>query len=409
MRQEQGNFVDILQKALRELPEGKIEFSGPGGGFVSVTFIEGDIQFVESSWGTGNEELKRIYEWKSGTCFIKDLTPEEKKILETKWQRPVILETGKKQQKDEIGEIPKKIEAILKEIRRKDIDLDAFLSEVHDKRYSGEARIITPRGKSQVLFYQGLPIINSDRRTPSLFQVHEMMDHADALINFYLLGNPLTHAALSLFAGERLWDKISITLLELDKFFAKLMEQRPTGHICVYKKNGSRCYSFFYQGVPLGFYDIDNHWAPIETASIWEGAEQLDYYHSTEIGPLFTAAQSLQAARDFVKFLSEWNVLLEEIAKKIGKKPMEKALQRHFGEIPQYQIDGLRLLIAGKGDQVAQDALRGFKGRALELRKEVESIVGSRWLEVQLEGFNQRHGDLIERLSLKEVFERKGG
>ena len=86
---EQGNFVEILKKTLAEMPEGKIDFRGPADEFVSVIFIEGDILLIDSTWGTGNDQLQKVYDWETGTCIIKDLTPDEKMTLETKWQRRV--------------------------------------------------------------------------------------------------------------------------------------------------------------------------------------------------------------------------------------------------------------------------------------------------------------------------------
>ena len=80
----QGNFLDILKNTLAEMPEGKIDFRGPTDEFVSVIFINGDILLIDSTWGAGNDQLQRIYDWQTGTCVIKDLSPDEKKTLETK-------------------------------------------------------------------------------------------------------------------------------------------------------------------------------------------------------------------------------------------------------------------------------------------------------------------------------------
>ena len=82
----EGNFAEIFKQAMSDMSEGKIEFLGPEDGVVSVTFLDGKVILIDSTWGTGQDELQRIYDWGTGSCVIKDLTPEEKMILETKWQ-----------------------------------------------------------------------------------------------------------------------------------------------------------------------------------------------------------------------------------------------------------------------------------------------------------------------------------
>jgi hypothetical protein len=406
----EGNFVEILKKALVEIPEGKIEFRGPQEGFVTVTFIEGEILLVESTWGTGNEELQRIYDWETGTSVIRDLTPEEKKVLETKWQRPVILDAVKKETKAVISlDHSVKVQALLRDLKRKTLDLDAFLTEIQDKKYSGEARIITPKGRTQVLFYQGLPLLSTDRRSPAMREVREMMDFPDASLNFYLLGDELAHAFLSLFQGERVWQGLSVSVFHVDKMLGKLMEKNPTGHLCIHKGKGDRQYCFFFQGTPLGVYDLEKHWSPVDISAMWEDAQQVDYYLSGRIESFASTAATMRSSKEFGPFLALWSDLVEGIAKKLGKKPVEKSLQKNFGGLTSYLVEGIRLQLAHEGNQGAADALKLFRQRAIDFLKEMEVIVGRHWLNDQLQEFRERNGNVIERLSLTEVFSKKGG
>jgi uncharacterized protein YqfB (UPF0267 family) len=233
----QGNFAEILEKALAERPEGKIDFLGPADGLVSVIFIEGDILLVDSAWGTGKNELQRILDWETGTCVIRDLTFEEKRTLETKWQRPVILEKGKKGTRDTISlKHPVAVQPLFRDLKCESIDLDAFLADIHLKKYSGEARITTPQGHNSILFYQGFPLISSGRKIIAKRETSEIMNTPGATLNFYLLGDELTHAYASVLQGERVWEGLSVTMLHLDKILDKLMEKHPTGHLCIHKE-----------------------------------------------------------------------------------------------------------------------------------------------------------------------------
>jgi hypothetical protein len=406
----QGNFVEILKKTLIEIPEGRIVFRGPQEGSVTVTFIEGEILLVESTWGTGNDELQRIYDWETGTCVIRDLTPEERKILETKWQRPVILDAVKKETKAVISlDHSAKVQALLRDLKRKTLDLDAFLADIHDKKYSGEARIITSKGRTQVLFYQGVPLFSTDRRAPSIQEVRKLMDDPDATLNFYLLGDELAHAFLSVFQGEKVWQGLSISVFHVDKMLGKLMEKNPTGHLCIHKGKGDRHYCFFFQGAPLGVYDLERHWSPVDISTMWEDAQQVDYYLSGKIESLASTAAPMRPSTDFKDFLSPWNDLVEVIAKKLGKKPVEKSLRKSFGELAFYRVEGTRLQLAHEENQVVAADVKLFSQMAFDFLKEMGVIVGRHWLDVQLQEFREKNGDVIERLSLTELFSKKGG
>jgi len=406
----QGNFIEILKKTLIEIPEGKIEFRGPQEGSVTVTFIEGEILFVESTWGTGNDELQRIYDWETGTSVIRDLSPEERKILETKWQRPVILDAVKKETKAVISlDHSVKVQALFRDLKRKTIDLDAFLAEIREKKHSGEVRVTTPKGRNQVLFYQGMPLLSTGRRAPAMGEVREMMDDPDAMLNFYLLGDELAHAFLSVFQGEKVWQGLSVNVFHVDKMLGKLMEKNPTGHLCIHKGKGGRHYCFFFQGKPLGVYDLERHWSPVDISSMWEDAQQVDYFLSGKIESFASTAATMRSSTDFKDFLSPWNDLVEVIAKKVGKKPVEKSLKKSFGEVPFYRVEGVKLQSADQGNQGSTDALRIFRGKAPDFLKEMEAIVGRNWLDSQFQEFRESNGDVIEKLSLTELFSKKGG
>lgn len=406
----QGNFVEILKKTLIEIPEGKIEFRGPQEGSVTVTFIEGEILLVESTWGTGNDELQRIYDWETGTSVIRDLKPEERKILETKWQRPVILDAVKKETKAVISaDHTVKVQALLRDLKRKTLDLDAFLAEIQEKKYSGEARVTTSKGRNQILFYQGMPLFSTGRRAPAMGEVREMLDDPEATLNFYLLGDKLAHAFLSVFQGEKVWQGLSISVFHVDKMLGKLMEKNPTGHLCIHKGKDDRHYCFFFQGAPLGVYDLERHWSPVDISTMWEDAQQVDYYLSGKIESFASTAATMRSSKDFGEFLVVWNDLVAGIAKKLGKKPVEKSLQKSFGGLPSYRVDGIRLQLAGEGSQGAADALKIFRGKAPDILKEMEVIVGRSWLDSQFQEFRERNGNVIERLTLTDLFSKKGG
>jgi len=236
-----------------------------------------------------------------------------------------------------------------------------------------------------------------------------MMDDPEAALNFYLLGDELAHAFLSVFQGEKVWQGLSVSVFHVDKMLGKLMEKNPTGHLCIHKGKGDRHYCFFFQGAPLGVYDLERHWSPVDISTMWEDAQQVDYYLSGKIESFASTAATTLSSKDFGEFLAVWNDLVEGIAKKLGKKPVEKSLKKTFGDLPFYRVEGIRLQLAGGGSQGAADALRVFRGKAPDVLKEMEVIVGRHWLNDQLQEFFERNGDVIARLSLIELFSKKGG
>jgi hypothetical protein len=407
---EQGNFVEILKNTLAEMPEGKIDFHGPADEFVSVIFIDGDILLIDSTWGTGNDHLQRIYDWQTGTCVVKNLSTEEKKTLETKWQKPVILEEVKKEMREAISlERSVEVKPLLRDLKRESLDLDAVLAEIQNKNYSGEARISAQQGDNRILFYQGLPLLLSGRQNIALGKVRDIMDSRGATLNFYLFDDELALAYFSVMLGKKVWQGLSVTVLHLDKMLNKLMEKDPTGHLCIHKEDGGRHYCFFYQGKPLGVYDIERHWSPIDISTMWEGAKQVDYYLSAEIASFLADAKEMNASEDLRKFIVSWNDLMEEVAKKIGKKPVEKSLQKKFGELNNYVLEGIKLQLVGDISNSGYDALEAFRLNVADFLKEMETITGSHWLNDQLLDFQEKNSAIIARLTLTGVFPQKGG
>jgi hypothetical protein len=302
-----------------------------------------------------------------------------------------------------------KVQAVLRNLKRKTLDLDTFLAEVQDKKYSGEARVTTTKGQSQVLFYRGVPLVSSDRRTPSMPEVRTIMNDPDATLNFFLLGDELAHAFLSVFQGERVWEGLSISVFHVDKMLGKLMEKNPTGHLCIHKGKTDRHYCFFFQGRPIGVYDLERHWSPVDVSTMWEDAQQVDYFLSGTIESVAPTAATVRSSTDFQYFLSSWNDLVAAIAKKLGKKPVEKSLQKSFGELPYYRVDGISLRLTDEGSPDVSNALRVFQRKTPDFLKEMEVIVGRGWLTSQLQEFRERNGDIVEKLSLTELFPKKGG
>lgn len=406
----QGNFSEILKEVLLETGGGKIDFQGPSGGFVSVTFMNGKILAVDSTWGTGKNELQKIYEWESGSCVISELTPEEKTVLELRGEKPEVHDkkpdkTSKDAKVTFSLEHPVDVQPLFRDLKRESLDLNAFLTEVRKAGYSGEARGTTPEGIARILFYRGLPLLSSDRKNLTMREAFKIMSAPGTRLNFYLLDEELAHAFSSVLQGEKIWKGLAVSVLQVDEMLNKLMEKKTTGHICIQKGKGDRHYLFFRGGRPLGFYDVEKHWKPVSISSMWEDAEQLDYYRSWEIAPLFSTAEEMFLSEDCEELIASWNELVEVIARKVGRKPVEKSLKKHFGELEAYSLGGTRLRLVGRS---VHDALEAFRERTPVFLREMEDIVGSHWLNDHLQGFQESKADLMERLVLTEVFSRKG-
>lgn len=235
------------------------------------------------------------------------------------------------------------------------------------------------------------------------------MDTPDATLNFYHLGDELAHAFLSVFHGEKVWEGLSVSMFQLDKMLSKLMEKNPTGHLCIHKENGDLHYFFFFQGTPLGVYDLEKHWRLVNISTMWEDTLHVDYYLSGKIESFASTAVAMRSSEDFVGFISLWNELVGGIAKKLGKKPVEKSLKKNFAELPFFLVEGTRLRLAGEGNQSTYDALKVFREKVPFFLKEMVIIVGRHWLNEHLQEFRQGHSDIIARLSLIEVFSELQG
>jgi DNA-binding response OmpR family regulator len=361
--------------------------------------------------------VKEVEKWQSGEDGFLELsishnyfTPEEKDAAEAKWQRPVILDATKQDMKATFSlEQPLEVQSLLRNIKRASLDLDGFLAEIQGKKYSGEARITAPGLRNEVLFYQGLPLLSADRRTPTMREVHALMDTPDATLNFYQLGDELAHAFLSVFQGEKVWEGLSVSMFQLDKMLNKLMEKNPTGHLCIHKENGDLHYFFFFQGMPLGVYDLEKHWRLVNISTMWEDTQHVDYYLSGKIESLASIAVAMRSSEDFVGFISLWNELVDSIAKKLGKKPVEKSLKRNFADLPFFLVEGSRLQLAGEGSKSTYDALKVFREKVPTFLKDMVIIVGRHWLNDHLRAFQEGHSDIIARLSLIEIFSDHGG
>jgi len=371
----------------------------------------------EEKRDAGIDLVKEFAKWQTGedgflelTITHKDSMSEDKNAPEAKWQKPVILDAVTQDMKTTISlEQTLEVQSLLRDLKRESLDLDGFLSEIQKKQYSGEARITTSEGRNQVLFYLGLPLISAGRKSPTMREVREIMDAPDATFNFYLLGDELAHAFLSVFQGEKVWQGLSVTMFNLDKMLGKLMEKNPTGHLCIHKENGDRHYFFFFQGTPLGVYDLEKHWRPVNISTIWEDTQHVDYYLSGKIASFAAAAVSMRSSENFGEFIALWNDLVEGIAKKLGKKPVEKSLQKSFGGLAFYRVEGIKLQLVGKENQIAYDALKVFRERVPGFLKEMVIIVGRHWLNGQLQEFRERNDGIIERLSLIDVFSEQRG
>lgn len=366
---------------------------------------------------TGKDIIKGLAEWQTGVEGIvksspthKGLASEGTKDSETTWQKTVTINAVKKQRQFivSLGQ-PIKVHTLVRDLKRASVDLDALLAEFQGKKYSGEFRSTTPLGLYQTLFYQGVPLLSSDRNNPPLREVREKMDVSSATLNFYLLGDDLTHAFLSIFQGNKVWQGLSISMFHLDKMLDKLMDKNSTGQLCIHKENGDRVYCFFFQGIPLGVYDIEKHWSPVNPTTLWDGAQQVDYSLSGTIESFLSQSVTVGSGEDFREFISQWNDLIEGIAKKVGKKPVGKSLQKCFGGMAVYALEKTTLQLTGEENQGVDVPVAVFKEKIPGFLKEMETLVGSHWLNGQLQEFRKKNGDIIDRLSLIEVLSNTGG
>lgn len=355
----------------------------------------------------GNEGViqigKQLARWPERGNGILEFpaTPEPKQKAAAQSKRSADLDTSK----DIYLTIPLvqaiEVQPLLRDIKRVSLDLDGLLAEIQLQRYSGEARIVTPRGQGHIIFYQGLPLVSSKSRRLTARQAREMMDIPDATLTFYLLGDELAHACISVFQGEKVWAGLTATMFHLEKMLSTLMERNPTGHLCIHKGNGDRHYLFLYQGLPLGVYDLAKHWRPVEIATLWEAPDKIDYYLSGEIESFVTESLAVHTSADLPRFIPIWNELVATIAKKAGKRPVEKSIARCFGGHRGYAVDGTKVHLISAGDE---ETYHAFKERGRAFLREMATIIGDRWLGEQLRDFRHRHAEIIAHLSLLDLF-----
>ncbi len=73
----QGKFMDILMKAVDEEITARLDFIGNDMGVVRVFLVDGSIYHIDSTWGVGRNELRRLKDWEYGKCVIKQLSEDE--------------------------------------------------------------------------------------------------------------------------------------------------------------------------------------------------------------------------------------------------------------------------------------------------------------------------------------------
>lgn len=288
------------------------------------------------------------------------------------------------------------------------MDLHTFLADVRDAAHSGVAHISGAKGVTYILFYQGRPILASRGERLEIPEALDAMGSPDSTLSFYLLGDELAHAFSSVLEGERVWDRLSVSLLKVDKMLTNLMEGGHTGHICVHLQEGADRHFFFKEGRALGIYNIGDNWRPLDITSVFEEAEELDQFRSRQMESLLSVGEDIISNKDILEFISSWNRLLENLGRKMGKKPVEKSLRKHFGEMDSVSIEELRVCPAIESYRGVQQALEDLRDKFSGFLDEMAAIVGSRWIEDQLEAFEEENTVLLERLSLDGVFSKKG-
>ena len=134
----------------------------------------------------------------------------------------------------------------------------------------------------------------------------------------------------------------------------------------------------------------------------------MDYYLSAEMESFLTKAKGISASENLRKLIASWNDVMEEIAKKIGKKAVERSLQKKFGGLNNYALEGIRLQLVGEVARSSSDALEALRLTVPDFLKEMETITGGHWLNAHLLDFQERNSAIIARLSLTDVFPVKG-
>jgi hypothetical protein len=297
---------------------------------------------------------------------------------------------------------PVEVQPLIQGLRSSVLDLNTFLVEMREPKHSGEARITSAVGVTRILFYQGNPVLAIQDGRLELREALDIMGTSDAVLNFYLLGDELTHAFSSIFEGDKMWDRLSVSVVNLDEMLKKVVSSGHTGHICTHTETGNHYHFFFRKGKPLGVYDLENKWSPVNISSVFSQAKQLDYYRSMEIEALLSKAEEPFSPTEFREFMSAWNAFVETIASKVGRKPTEKSLQKNFVGANLFPLDGIQMKLGSDTYKSAHVALEFFSEGVKGFLKDMAVIVGKPWLDEKLQVFSKDNEKLIEKMSLKE-------
>ena len=71
-----ANFLTVLLKAVKDKQTVKIYFMGDYGVVIAI-FRKGELKWVESTWGMGLKELRRVVEWGGGKFSAKSVPTED--------------------------------------------------------------------------------------------------------------------------------------------------------------------------------------------------------------------------------------------------------------------------------------------------------------------------------------------
>ncbi|RPI80007.1 MAG: hypothetical protein EHM45_00565 [Desulfobacteraceae bacterium] len=409
-----GDYQKILKETLKEREAGKILFVGPSGEKVWVYFLNGKVVQAISNEGKGKSEFTKVSQWKSGKCTISDITTEERRSLTKMEQQQPLPPAAKEEAKT--GRLPlpsfenaQEVKLLIRGQNAKFLDLSNILLEIQKSKYSGEARITTSGKVEHILFYQGSPALSSHNKNISYSDALRLMDAPGATIDFYQLGEALSQAFLSVMDGEKVINGPA-NVIDINKVLEKAVKNRETGHIYVIYPENEKHYIFFYQGRPVGAYQVFRNWERIGKPFDIERAVEISYFRSRAIEPYLAKAKGpIIAGKDLQEFMRMWNDLVGDVAKKVGKKPVEKSIERHFNGKDLFVIDGISLQLP-QSNHLDLNAVHGvFKEHCPEFLKEIHNIIGGKWLPDQLQEVQKGRKEILEKLSLNNIFSNIGG
>jgi hypothetical protein len=409
----EGDFQKILKETLNEREAGKILFNGPSGEKIWVYFLNGKVVQAISNEGKGKSEFIKINQWKSGKCTISDITTEERKSLIKMEQRPPASTAAKEEAKTSRLPLPSfentyEVKLLIRGQNAKFLDLSNILLEIQKSKYSGEARITTPGKMDHILFYQGSPALSSTSTNINYSEALRVMDSPGATIDFYQLGEALSQSFFSVLDGEKVINGPA-NVIDINKVLEKVIKNRDTGHICVVYPKNEKHHIFFYQGRPVGAYNIFKNWERIPKPFAAEKALEISYFRSKAIEPYLTKAKGpILASKDLQEFIRMWNDLVGDVAKKVGKKPVEKSIHRHFNGKDLFVIEGVSLQLS-QSKHLRLDAVHNvLKEQCPEFLREINNIIGGKWLADQLQEVQKGRKEVLDKLSLNHVFSTLG-